>query len=180
MVFSLISVGAVVSVAAAVFLDLLGVWSPNRRVIIGLRLRVRACRASGPLSLLSDCAPPLLELLFFPSPVFFSFTFSVSSSSYDSSSTGCGVASRFLADRVIGPLYEDSPSVWLSSRLCRSDGVGLGEMTRGVAGMLRRRVEAMLSKEKGGRTGAAMTPLRNRRKSYSWRNGQHEREESAE
>lgn len=47
------------------------------------------------------------------------------SSSSISSSTGSGVASLLLAaDRVIGPLY---PSC--------SDGVGLGDMTRGVDGM---------------------------------------------
>lgn len=50
------------------------------------------------------------------------------SSSSGSSSTGAGVASRFrAADLVTGPKYD--------SRSSTSEGVGLGEMTRGVAGM---------------------------------------------
>lgn len=53
------------------------------------------------------------------------------SSSSKSSDTGCGVASLLLAaDRVVGPKY---PSFPLPS--C-SDGVGLGDMTRGVDGIL--------------------------------------------
>lgn len=88
---------------------LAGVSSPSLRVIIGLRLRVRARRSSDPLlSLLSAAA--VLLLLSRPAPlppppvVFSLMSVSFSSSSYDSSSTGCGVDSLFLADRVIGPL----------------------------------------------------------------------------
>lgn len=52
------------------------------------------------------------------------------SSSSISSSTGSGVASLLLAaDRVIGPLYPSWPVPSCS------DGVGLGDMTRGVDGM---------------------------------------------
>jgi hypothetical protein len=77
------------------------------------------------------------------------------SSSSKSSSTGCGVVKRFLAaDLVIGPPYEDCAAS------C-SEGVGLGEMTRGVAGM------ACLPgidivHENGGRAVCAMTPVRSR------------------
>lgn len=52
------------------------------------------------------------------------------SSSLPSSLTGNGVASRLLAALVMGPVYESSAS--------RSEGVGLGEMIRGVAGILLR------------------------------------------
>jgi len=49
-------------------------------------------------------------------------------SSSSSSSTGAGVAIRFrAADLVTGPKYDSRSSI--------SEGVGLGEMTRGVAGM---------------------------------------------
>lgn len=82
-----------------------GVSSPSLRVIIGLRLRVRARRSSDPLLSLLSAAVVLLSRpapLPFPSAVL-SFVV-VSSSSDSSSSTGCGVESLFLADRVIGPL----------------------------------------------------------------------------
>jgi hypothetical protein len=51
------------------------------------------------------------------------------SSSSSSSVAGCGVATRLrAADRVVGPKYDGSRPL--------SDGVGLGEITRGVEGML--------------------------------------------
>lgn len=72
-----------------------------------------------------------------------------SSSSLPSSLTGNGVASRLLAARVMGPVY---------SSASRSEGVGLGEMMRGVAGILLR--VGMLCEGKGGRAGNEMAPER--------------------
>lgn len=75
------------------------------REAMGLRLLVRALRRSGP----SSC-----------------------SSSSKCSSTGCGVLTLFLTDdRVTGAEYVSCDEA-ASSR--RSEGVGLGDITRGVAG----------------------------------------------
>lgn len=77
------------------------------------------------------------------------------SSSSRSSSTGFGVPRRFLAaDLVTGPPYE-------VCAVSRSDGVGLGEMTRGVAGMACF-PGIDIAQEKGGKAGGVMTPLNRR------------------
>jgi hypothetical protein len=71
--------------------------------------------------------------------------------------TGCGDETRLLVEeRVMGAEYEESCS--------RSDGVGLGEMTRGVAGTLAclRRVDMV--KLKGGRVGQGAAPTAKRRR----------------
>jgi hypothetical protein len=74
-----------------------------------------------------------------------------SESSFESSATGCGVDILLLlaADLVTGALY---------SRFSRSDGVGLGEITRGVAGTPERRREVMAWKGYGGRAGQKAVP----------------------
>lgn len=66
-------------------------------------------------------------------------TSGASESSLESSATGCGVDILLLlaADLVTGALY---------SRFSRSDGVGLGEITRGVAGTPERRRAVMTAK----------------------------------
>ena len=81
--------------------------------------------------------------------------------SLSSSWTGCGVDCRFrAADRVTGPALVDD------STPASSDGVGLGEMTRGLAGtlFLVRRVDMAAAaateaaREKGGRVGLGRMP----------------------
>ncbi len=112
------------------------------RVCIGLRLRVRALRSSW-----------LSEL-----------------SSSSSSSTRCGVLGRFLAaDRVTGPKYESCEPPSAAAAASLSDGVGLGEMTRGVPGTacLVRRTD--MADENGGRLGRQIAPMNARRRSKKGR-----------
>jgi hypothetical protein len=79
---------------------------------------------------------------------------SAPSSSSSSSSTGAGVASRLrAADRVTGPKYDSRSSI--------SEGVGLGEMTRGVAGMLPR-PDMLYGKGGKAGTGMQMAPVKYR------------------
>ena len=80
----------------------------------------------------------------------------LSDSSSSSSSTKCGVVRRFLAaDRVTGPPYEDCEA-------SISEGVGLGDMTRGVAGMACL-LGIDILQENGGKAGGVMTPSNSRR-----------------
>lgn len=84
-----------------------------------------------------------------------------SSTSSSSSSSGSLRAERFLAaERVTGPpRREDDDSCPDSS------GVGLGEMTRGLAGTVDRVVRRVdMVREKGGRDGQGMAPTTMRRK----------------
>lgn len=62
------------------------------------------------------------------------------------------------ADLVVGPKYAASCEPSCDSR---SEGVGLGEMTRGVAGTLLRR--DMVGEGNGSKAGREMTPVSSRR-----------------
>jgi hypothetical protein len=68
-----------------------------------------------------------------------------------------GGARRRAAARVTGPRYDASSGSWLWPRWLRSEGVGLGEMTRGVVGTRR---SDMLMCGKGGRPNEARMPRR--------------------
>jgi hypothetical protein len=74
-------------------------------------------------------------------------------SSSISSSIGACEAAFFFADLVTGPKY---PSCEVS---LVSDGVGEGEITLGVAGIL---FDAEKDMEKGGRDGIRITPAKTR------------------
>lgn len=92
-----------------------------------------------------------------------------SGASYSSSSAcsakGCGVAALFLVDeRVTGPKYSRSGS----------EGVGLGEMTRGVSGTDCFPPRKDMVSEKGGRTGQRTAPTTMRRR--DWKADGQERE----
>lgn len=89
------------------------------------------------------------------------------------SSTGWGVGGRFLreADLVVGPKYEGSREAD-----SRSEGVGLGEMTRGVAGMTGLVAKGMASVGKGGRGDELMVPEKRLRIWPTRTKGQREKE----
>lgn len=73
------------------------------------------------------------------------------SSSSERSSRGCGVGVLLrAAERVTGPEYSTS----------FSEGVGLGEMTRGVSGMFFERKD--MANENGGSAGQRMAPTTRR------------------